>query len=169
MAMADAKATQRSSARAGRVIARPCLTGITARSLELIGDLVDAGLDAGFVLLAAGSAGDADRTDDVLADRDRQRATRGGKPGEILGTHLRILLQPLFHLARRNPEGARGESLLEAVLHGVRPGAVAADLDDNFSVAADNAGRQQIAVRRAGGDGGWRDRVGPVSVQTFSV
>src|SRR5262245_27009850 len=85
-------------------------------SLELVGHLVDAGLDAGFVLVAAGSAGDADRADDVLADHDRQRAARGGEAGEILGSHLRILLQPLFHLARRNPEGARGVGLLEAVL-----------------------------------------------------
>src|SRR5262245_66052409 len=98
-------------------------------SFELVGDLLDAGLDAGFVLVAAGSAGNADRADHLLADHDRQRAARGGEAGEILRAHLRIFLQPLFHLARRNAEGARREGLLEAVLHGVRPGAVAADLD----------------------------------------
>src|SRR5262245_7913368 len=78
-----------------------------ARSLELIGDLLDAGLDAGFVLVAAGSAGDADRADHLLADHDRQRAARCGEAGEILRAHLRIFLQPFLHLARRNAERAR--------------------------------------------------------------
>src|SRR4051812_37885769 len=37
-------------------------------------DLVEAGLHAGFVLLAARRAGDADRADHLIADLDRQRA-----------------------------------------------------------------------------------------------
>src|SRR6516164_3481509 len=90
-----------------------------AGSLELIGDLLDAGLDAGFVLVAAGSAGNAGRADHLLADHDRQHAAGGGEAGEILRAHLRILLQPLFHLARRNAECTRRVGLLEAVLHGV--------------------------------------------------
>src|SRR5215471_6381544 len=105
-------------------------------SFELIGDLLDAGLDAGFVLVAAGSAGNAGRADHFLADHNRQRAARGGEAGEILRPHLRIFLQPLFHLARGNAECARREGLLEAVLHGVRSSAVAADLDQYLAVAA---------------------------------
>src|SRR6478672_4862693 len=96
-----------------------------ADSLELIGDLLDAGLDAGFVLVAAGSAGDTGRADHFLADHDRQRAAGGGEAGEILRAHLRIFLQPIFHFARGNAEGARREGFLEAVLHGVRSSAVA--------------------------------------------
>src|SRR5262245_5935354 len=163
-------------------MSRPCIAATPARiaslhvlvlrvsppSLELVGHLVDAGLDAGFVLVAAGSAGDANRTDDVLADHDRQRTTRGGEAGEILGTHLRILLQPVFHLAGRNPEGARGVSLLEAVLHGVRPGAVATDLNYHFAVAADHGGRHAITVRRAGGDGGFGDGEGRARGQVLA-
>src|SRR5262245_19694296 len=169
MATPDARATQRSSARADRVIARPCLRlSRAAPLLELVGHLVDADLDAGFVLVAAGSAGDTDRADDLLTDHDRQRAARGGEAGEILRAHLRILLQPLFHLARRNPEGARGVRLLEAVLHGVRTGAVAADLDNHFAVAADDGGRHPIAVRLAGLDGGLLDREGHVRGQVFA-
>src|SRR3954467_13731160 len=73
---------------------------------ELVGDLVDAGFDAGLVLLAAGSAGGAGRADHVFADLDRQCAAPGGEAGEILRAHLRILLQPVFHLARRDTERA---------------------------------------------------------------
>src|SRR4051794_36171880 len=47
-----------------------------ASLLELVGDLVDAGLGAGFILVAAGSAGDADGTNRFHADIDRQRAAR---------------------------------------------------------------------------------------------
>src|SRR5262245_15502235 len=158
MATPDARATQRSSARADRVIARPCLRlSRAAPLLELVGHLVDADLDAGFVLVAAGSAGDTDRADDLLTDHDRQRAARGSEAGEILRAHLRILLQPLFHLARGNAESARGKGFLEAVLHGVRRGAVTADLHQHFAVASDDGSRHAVAVRAAGGHGGLRD------------
>src|SRR5262249_6976341 len=116
---------------------------------ELVGDLFDAGLDAGFVLVAARGSRDPDRADHVLADRNRPRAARGGEAGQVLRAHLRILLQAFFHLARRNAEGARGVGLLEAVLHGVRAGAVAADLDDHLAVAADHGGGHAVTVRGA--------------------
>src|SRR5215468_3050729 len=119
-------------------------------SFELVGDLLDAGLDAGFVLVAAGSPGNADRADHLLADHDRQRAARGGEAGEILRAHLRIFLEPLFHLARRDAERAGGKGLLEAVLHGMRSAAVAAHLDQNFAVAADHGGRDAVALFGAG-------------------
>src|ERR1700680_3271645 len=93
------------------------------RLLELVGHLVEARLDAGLVLLAARGTGDAGRPDDVVAHLDRQRALRRGEAGEKLRAHRRILLHALFHLARRDTESARRESLLEAVLHGMRPGA----------------------------------------------
>src|SRR5262245_18502658 len=83
--------------------------------LQLVLDLVEAGLDAGFILLATRRAGDAGRADHILADLDRQRATGGGVAGEILRAHRRVLLQPLLHLAGRNAEGAGCERLLPAV------------------------------------------------------
>src|SRR5438128_7267791 len=92
-----------------------CARAAASGSLELIGDLLDAGLDAGFVLLAAGSTGGAGGADHLFADLDRQRAASGGEPAEILRPHLRIFLQSFFHLARGNAEGARGIGLLEAV------------------------------------------------------
>ena len=55
-------------------------------------------------------------------------------------------------IARRRTEGARGISFAETVLGGVRAGVVAADLDDDLAVAADNRRRHRIAIRLAGGD-----------------
>ena len=60
---------------------RPCPAFAPARDdadcvLQLILDLVEAGLHAGLVLLAARRAGDAGRADHVVADLDRQRAAR---------------------------------------------------------------------------------------------
>src|SRR5262245_33421763 len=52
-------------------------------SLQVGGDLLEAGLYAGFVLFAARSAGGAGRADHLLADFDRQRAARGGEAGKI--------------------------------------------------------------------------------------
>ena len=90
----------------------------------------------------------------------------------MIGSAPRAVVKPvrnwLFHLARRNAEGAGGEGLLEAVLHGVRSGAVAADLDEHFAVAADDGGRHAITVRRAGRDGGLRDRDGDVRGQILA-
>ena len=50
--------------------------------LQLILDLVEAGLDAGLVLLAARRAGGAGRADHIVADLDRQRALRRGEAGQ---------------------------------------------------------------------------------------
>src|SRR2546421_12454028 len=47
---------------------------IDAHLFELIGDLVEAGLGAGLVLVAAGRARYADRADHVFPDLDRQPA-----------------------------------------------------------------------------------------------
>src|SRR5260221_2035960 len=124
---------------------------------ELIRDLLDAGLYAGFVLFAAGSAGDACCADHLVADLDGQRAAPGGEAGEILGTHLGILFQSFFHLARGDAESAGGVGLLEAVLHGMRSGTIATDLNQHLAVATDDRGRYPVAVRCAGGDGGLRD------------
>ena len=52
--------------------------------LQLILDLVEAGLDAGLVLLAARRAGGAGRADHVVADLDRQRASPGDEAGSVL-------------------------------------------------------------------------------------
>src|SRR4051812_25100204 len=173
----DATATKPRRARASEpreslVMTLPCGAGTVRRGaywlFELVGDLVEPRLDAGLVLLAAGSAGDAGRADHVFAGLDRQCAARGGEAGEILRAHLRILLQAVFHLARRDTERARREGLLEAVLHGVRPGPIATDLHDDLAVAPDDRGRHLIAVRLAGRDGGFRDGEGRGSRQVLA-
>src|SRR5262249_2718499 len=123
---------------------------MTCRSLEIGGNFFEAGLHAGFVLLAARSAGDAGSADHLVSDLDQQRAAIGGEAGEILGPHLGILFQSLFHFARGNAEGARGIGLLETVLHSMRSGTVAADLDQHLAVAADDGGRDAAAIGSAG-------------------
>jgi hypothetical protein len=50
-------------------------------SLELIGDLIEAGLDAGLVLFTAGRAGDTGRADHLVADLDRQSPLRRDDAG----------------------------------------------------------------------------------------
>jgi hypothetical protein len=47
---------------------------VGATLFQLIRHLVEAGLGAGFILVPAGSAGDADGADHRVADLDRQRA-----------------------------------------------------------------------------------------------
>src|SRR5688572_12135882 len=91
--------------------------------LELILDLVDPGLDAGLVLLAARAARCAGRTDHVVADLDRQRALARDHVRQGDEAELRVVLQPLHEIARGAAEGARGVGLAEAVIHGVRAGA----------------------------------------------
>src|SRR5262245_22928282 len=158
LATAGAGVADRPPAAGSAIAVTPIARRRLARtSLQVGGDLLEAGLYAGFVLFAARSAGGAGRADHLLADFDRQRAARGGEAGKILRAHLRILLQSLFHVARGDAEGARGKGLLKAVLHGVRSGTVASDLDQHLAVAPDDGGRHAIAIRCAGGDGGLRD------------
>src|SRR5262245_2589153 len=83
-----------------------------ARSLELIGDLLDAGLDAGFILVAAGSAGNADRADHLLADHDRQRAARGGKPVRYCAPICGFF----FSRSSISPDGMRNVRAVKAFL-----------------------------------------------------
>src|SRR5262249_58083663 len=73
---------------------------------ELVGDLVDAGFGAGLVLIAARSAGYADRTDDLLADLDRQGALRRYGVGYMHREICRVLLEAVGDLSR--PESMRG-------------------------------------------------------------
>src|SRR5205807_1841584 len=137
-----------SAAGAGR--ASPRASQPPARSLELVGDLVDAGLRADLVLLAAGRAGDADRADDLLADLDRQRPPSGNHVVEMNREVGGVLLDALDDLARGNAEGARRVGLAQAVLHGVRRGAVAAYRDQNLAAAADHVHGDAMALLRAG-------------------
>src|ERR1043165_541195 len=75
--------------------------------LERIGDLVDAGLGADLVLLAARRARHADRPDDVVADLDGQRALRCDDVRQPHQRELRIVLIAFGELARRLAEWAR--------------------------------------------------------------
>jgi len=79
-------------------------SGASARDLfEIARDLVDASLRAGFVLVATRRAGDANRADGVVADRDRQRAACGNDVGEEQLSGDRIL--PTF--SANLPDGVR--------------------------------------------------------------
>jgi len=50
--------------------------------VQLIGDLVDPGLGARLVLVAAGRTGNADRADDVVADFDRSAPCKAMTSGK---------------------------------------------------------------------------------------
>src|SRR5258708_25844853 len=71
---------------------------------QRIRDLVDAGLGADLILLAAGRSGDADRPDHIVANLDRQRALGGDHVAEIDEGPGRVVLDPLDQLARRHAE-----------------------------------------------------------------
>src|SRR5579872_2992385 len=102
----------------------PAFAGATkffgAALFQLVGDLVEAGLGADLVLVAAGRAGDADPADHLIADLDRQSALRRDDPVEVYEERRRVGLETLHDLAGRDPEGARGIGLALAVLDRVR-------------------------------------------------
>src|SRR2546423_13999794 len=106
--------------------------------LQIAGDLVDAGLDAGFVLVAARRAGGAGRADHVFAGLDRQRAARRDHVAEAKRAGIWGLGDVLGELAGVNALGARGLRLVHGVLHGVGDGGVAALRDEGFADVADN-------------------------------
>src|SRR6516165_10618194 len=62
---------------------------------QLVGDLVEAGLGARLVLLAAGRAGHADCPDDLVADLDRQCPLRRDDAAEVDCAGGRIVLDAL--------------------------------------------------------------------------
>jgi hypothetical protein len=120
--------------------------------LQLIRHLVDAGLGADLVLLAARCAGHP------TAPRTSSPTLIGSAP--CAATTLESQMSGRFGLSlsrcTRSLEGpaerARGVGLAEAVLHGVRAGIVAADLEQQFTGASDDAHRDPIAVGLAGVD-----------------
>jgi hypothetical protein len=67
----------------------------TDRLFELVGDLLDAGLRARLVLLAARRTGDADRADDVVTGLDRQCALGRDDACEVNALGCRIVLYVL--------------------------------------------------------------------------
>src|SRR5262252_3095925 len=85
----------------GRLVCLP------AGLLQVRRHLVDAGLGAGFVLVAARRAGDADRADRVLADLDRQAALRRYDVGEMERAGREIALQRLGEFTGRPALRAR--------------------------------------------------------------
>src|SRR5690349_1946233 len=99
---------------------------------QLIGDLVEPGLGAGLVLVAAGRARYADRADNVIADLDRQPAGGCADVAEPQRETGRVFLLPLAELARGGAEGARRIGLAEAVFDRVRRGIVAAQLHNDL-------------------------------------
>src|SRR5450432_3713846 len=76
------------------------------RLFEIRRDLVDAGLGADFVLVAARCTGHPDGADRVPVDDDRQRALRRDDVGEKERAGSRIALDVLGKLARRGAEGS---------------------------------------------------------------
>src|SRR5260221_1986913 len=130
------------------------------RLLELLGHLVDPGLDAGLVLLAARCARRAGRADGIVTDLDRQRALIGDDVVEMDQAEARVGLQARDQVARGAAESARGVRLAHAVLHRVRPGVVAAHLHERLAVAADHGHRYVVAAGLAGGERGLCDRQG---------
>src|SRR4051812_49449556 len=93
---------------------------------ELVGALVEPGLGASLVLVAAGRARYADRADDVLPDLDRQSAGCGADAGQPERGARRIVLLPLRELARRCAKGTCRKRLALTVFDRVRRGIIAA-------------------------------------------
>src|SRR5258706_2877887 len=73
---------------------------------QLRSHLVDAGLGAGFVLVAARRAGNADGADGVIADHDRQRTLRGYEIGEEEIPRIGIALDGVGKFSRRRARSA---------------------------------------------------------------
>src|ERR1700680_3196835 len=96
-----------------------------SRSLQLISHLVDCGLGADFILFAARRTGNADRTDHLFADLDRQRASDRDNAGEELRAAIGIFGEVLRPIAGGRAEGTRGIGLALAVLDGMWRGIVA--------------------------------------------
>src|SRR5580700_1019806 len=83
--------------------------------LQLIADLGEAGAGAGFVLVAAGSAGSRDAADRVLAGLDRQAARSGAE--------LAVELAGIESARRSDPLGVvRGRDSLHCGRVGFAPG-----------------------------------------------
>src|SRR5712675_2479369 len=105
---------------------------------ELVGDLVEPGLGAGLILVAAGRTRHADRADDVLADLDRQPAGGSADIAEPQRETGRVFLLPLPELAGRRAKRPRRIGLAKAVLDRVRRGVVAAQLHNELAGAAND-------------------------------
>src|SRR4051812_47738272 len=84
------------------------LTRKQNHSFEVCGHLVDAGLDAGLVLIAAWRAGGPGRGDHVVADLDRQRTARWNHVAEPQATGIGSLGDVVGELAGGNALAARG-------------------------------------------------------------
>src|SRR5258708_7960216 len=71
--------------RKGTAMLSPCVYPIRCGTplFQIRCDLVDAGFGAGFVLVAARRAGNADGADGIFADHDRQSALRGNHIAEV--------------------------------------------------------------------------------------
>src|SRR5882762_7951533 len=87
---------------------------------ELVGDLVEPGLGAGLILVAAGRTRHADRAADVLADLDRQPAGGGADAGQPERGARRFVLVALRELARWRAEGGGGDRRAVSVIDRVR-------------------------------------------------
>src|SRR5262245_9424880 len=80
--------------------------------LQVRGDLVDTGLGASLVLVAARCAGNTDGTDGVVADLDRQRALRRNDVGEPQRTGVGVALDAFGEVTGGPAEGAGRIGLL---------------------------------------------------------
>jgi hypothetical protein len=125
--------------------------------MELGRNLVDAGFGAGFVLVAARGAGNADGADSVVADHDRQRALGRHEIGEEELPRIGVALDGVGEFARRRARGAGGIGLLHRVFEGRKAGGGIAYRHDHLAFAAEHIGGHVVTLRFAGLDGRHRD------------
>src|ERR1700739_1108953 len=92
---------------------------IAAPLLQLIGHLIEPGLDACLILFAAWRTRCAGCADDVIPHLDWKRTLVGDDVAQVNQGERRIGLQPIGQRARWRAERARGVGFAEAVLEGV--------------------------------------------------
>src|SRR4051812_20931138 len=123
-------------------------------SLQTIRHFIDTGLGAGFVVLAARRAADADAAYGLFPDLDRQAAERGDDAaGRAKARRDRVVDQALRKGARRLPEHARGVGLALCELDCVVSRRVTPQRHQHVPAAIYNADTDRIAAAAALLDG----------------
>src|SRR5436305_4071607 len=114
---------------------------------QLVADLLDAGIGACFVLLAAGRAAYADRADDLVPGLDRHSAAQCDRPFCVLeARHGRVGQNTFGPVGGRLPEGDRSKRLAAAGDDRVRARAIVAERCFDEAVAIDHRHADVIAV-----------------------
>jgi len=105
---------------------------------ELVGNFVNASLNASLVFFAAWRTGCARSADGLVADFYRQGALVSNDIAQMDKSQRWLILDALDHVAGWGPKGPRRIGFAKAVLHRMRTGVIAAKLDENLSVATDH-------------------------------